>query len=109
MDASFKIRFLPGASRGPETPAQRDARLGRIHLAKGEWRRSVAYLRAAIAFEPHNTRHWLELGQALAGLGECASARDAWQAGLAWSRHAGERELGNQLQALLDARWQPAC
>ena len=94
-----KIRFLPEWSRGPETASQRDARLGRQHLAKGEWDKSMSYLTAAIVFEPHNGGYWLDLGRALLGMGDSQLARDAWHAGLVWSRHANDETLAAELEA----------
>jgi tetratricopeptide (TPR) repeat protein len=96
-----KIRFLPDCSRGPETAAQRDARLGRQHLKKGEWDKSMSYLTAAIVFEPDNAGYWLDLGRALLGMGDSQLARDAWYAGLVWSHRANDEALVAELEASL--------
>lgn len=99
MNDVSKIRFFPGWSRGPETASQRDARLGRLHLSKGEWDKSMSYLTAAIVLEPHNGGYWLDLGRALVGMGDSQLARDAWYAGLVCSRQVNDEVLVAELEA----------
>lgn len=99
MNNASQILFFPGWERGPETAAQRDARLGRLHLSKGEWDKSMSYLTAAIVFEPRNGRYWLDLGRALAGMGDSQLARDAWYAGLVCGRQVNDKNLVTELEA----------
>jgi Flp pilus assembly protein TadD len=101
MNDASKIHFLPGSARGPETAAQRDARLGRQHLMKGEWEKSMSYLTAAIVFEPHNGGYWLDLGRALIGIGDQHLARDAWHAALVCARQVNDEALVAELETCL--------
>lgn len=101
MKADAKIIFFPGSPRGAETDAQRNARLGRLHLMKGEWDKSVSYLTAAIVFEPKNGRYWRDLGRALAGMGDRQLSHEAWLAGAFCAGEAEDTALVEELEALI--------
>ena len=65
---------------------------------------AVQHLRRATELEPAETNHWLELGHALAAVGETGAARSAWEKGLGLpSRGKHDEPAKSRARAALEA------
>ena len=99
MAADREALFKEMVREFPDSPMGHFS-LGRLYLDERRWDESVACLAEAVRLDPDYAAAMVALGDAWAGLGDKAKAREAWERALATP--LGRKDVS--LQTDLDAR-----
>ena len=82
---------------GPRDGALLRFSLGNALLGQGDAGGAAVALREALAFDPHYSAAWKQLGRALAEGGDAAAAIAAFEQGIAVARARGDEQAAKEM------------
>ncbi|HLF30680.1 MAG TPA: tetratricopeptide repeat protein [Xanthomonadales bacterium] len=75
--------------------------LARLLARQGKLPEAIQHLESAVAQDPAYTAAWKELGRLFEDAGNPASARAAWQRGVAVAQARGDKQAGKEMNVFL--------